>query len=73
MTHTTARNIELLIRFYHLTGDTKFLARVPEAIDWLEKLDAAARRGAERAARIRRSSNSARTSRSTCIAKDRTS
>ncbi len=38
VTHTTARNIELLIRFYRLTGDTKFLARVPEAIDWLAGL-----------------------------------
>jgi PelA/Pel-15E family pectate lyase len=35
VTHTSARNIELLIRFYRLTGETKFLARVPEAIDWL--------------------------------------
>lgn len=38
VTHTSARNIELLIRFYRLTGETKFLARVPEAIDWLESL-----------------------------------
>lgn len=37
-THTTARNVELLIRFYRLTGDAKFLARVPEAIDWLDAL-----------------------------------
>jgi hypothetical protein len=37
-THTTAANIELLVRFYRLTGDTKFLARIPEAIDWLEGL-----------------------------------
>jgi hypothetical protein len=37
-THTSARNVELLIEFYQLTGDTKFLARAPEAIDWLEKL-----------------------------------
>lgn len=37
-THTTARNLELLIRFYRLTGDTKFLARIPEALDWLEAL-----------------------------------
>jgi hypothetical protein len=37
-THTTARNIELLVQFYRLTGDTKFLARVPEAIDWLESI-----------------------------------
>ena len=37
-THTTATNISLLVRFYRLTGDTRFLARVPEAIDWLEGL-----------------------------------
>ncbi len=38
VTHTSARNIEQLIRFYYLTGDTRFLARIPEALDWLEKL-----------------------------------
>ena len=38
VTHTTATNIELLLRFYRLTGETKFLARIPEAIDWLDKL-----------------------------------
>lgn len=38
VTHTTATNLELLMRFYRLTGETKFLARIPEAIDWLEKL-----------------------------------
>lgn len=37
-THTTASNIEHLISFYRLTGETKFLARVPEAIDWLEEV-----------------------------------
>jgi hypothetical protein len=37
-THTTASNIEHLITFYELTGDTRFLARVPEAIDWLDKV-----------------------------------
>jgi len=37
-THTTATNISLLIRFYRLTGDTRFLARVPDAIDWLDGL-----------------------------------
>ena len=37
-THTTARNLELLVQFYRLTGDTKFLARIPEAIDWLESI-----------------------------------
>ena len=30
--------MELLIRFYGLTGDAAFLTRVPEAIDWLDKL-----------------------------------
>jgi hypothetical protein len=34
-THTTASNIGHLISFFLLTGETKFLARVPEAIDWL--------------------------------------
>jgi PelA/Pel-15E family pectate lyase len=38
VTHTTARNIELLLSFYRLTGETKFLARVPDAIDWLQRL-----------------------------------
>jgi hypothetical protein len=37
-THTTAANIGHLITFYELTGDTKYLARVPEAIDWLERV-----------------------------------
>jgi hypothetical protein len=37
-THTTATNIGLLLRFYRLTGDRKFLARIPEALDWLEGL-----------------------------------
>ena len=46
VTHTTATNIELLIKFYRLTGQTKFLARVPEALDWLDGVDAAAGRGA---------------------------
>ncbi len=32
----TAVHARLLMRFYRLTGDTKFLARIPEAIDWLE-------------------------------------
>jgi PelA/Pel-15E family pectate lyase len=35
-THTTAQNIGILVRFYRLTGDTKFLARIPDALDWLE-------------------------------------
>jgi len=37
-THTTANNVAQLMNFYELTGDTKFLARVPEALDWLEKV-----------------------------------
>jgi len=32
----TAAHIRLLIRFYRLTGETKFLERIPEALDWLE-------------------------------------
>ena len=38
VTHTTAGNIELLVRFYRLTGETKFLARIPEALEWLDRL-----------------------------------
>jgi PelA/Pel-15E family pectate lyase len=38
VTHTTAANIRQLMNFYRLTGDTKFLARIPEALDWLESL-----------------------------------
>jgi hypothetical protein len=37
-THTTASNIEHLITFYELTGDSRYLARVPEAIAWLESV-----------------------------------
>jgi PelA/Pel-15E family pectate lyase len=35
-THTTAQNIEEMIGFYRLTGETKFLARIPEALEWLD-------------------------------------
>ena len=38
VTHITANNISLLVRFYRLTGETKFLARIAEAIDWLDQL-----------------------------------
>lgn len=38
VTHTTATNLGLLVRFYRLTGETKFLARIPDAIAWLEGL-----------------------------------
>lgn len=37
-TGTTASNVAQLMLFYRLTGDTKFLARVPEALDWLERV-----------------------------------
>jgi hypothetical protein len=37
-TPTTAENIIQLIKFYQLTGDSKFLARIPEALDWLDSL-----------------------------------
>ncbi len=37
-TPTTAENIKQLIKFYRLTGETKFLARIPEALDWLDSL-----------------------------------
>jgi PelA/Pel-15E family pectate lyase len=35
-TPTTASNVRQLIEFYRLTGETKFLARIPETLDWLE-------------------------------------
>jgi PelA/Pel-15E family pectate lyase len=37
-THTTVDAVEQLIKFYRLTGDGRFLARVPEALDWLDSL-----------------------------------
>ncbi|MFT3783962.1 MAG: pectate lyase [Nibricoccus sp.] len=37
-THTTAACIEQLLRFYSLTGDDKFIARIPEALNWLESV-----------------------------------
>jgi PelA/Pel-15E family pectate lyase len=37
-THTTANAIEQLMNFYTLTGDTKFLSRIPEALDWLDSV-----------------------------------
>lgn len=38
VTHTTASNVELLLHFYRLTGETQFLARIPEALDWLDRV-----------------------------------
>ena len=37
-TPTTAENIQQLIKFYRMTGETKFLAPIPAALDWLERL-----------------------------------
>jgi PelA/Pel-15E family pectate lyase len=37
-TGTTAANVEQMMDFYRMTGDTRFLARIPEAIDWLESV-----------------------------------
>ena len=37
VTHTTAASIEQLLRFYRLTGESKFIARIPDALDWLER------------------------------------
>ncbi len=37
-THTSAANIDHLLTFYEFTGDTRYLARVPEALDWLDKV-----------------------------------
>jgi hypothetical protein len=37
-THTTAANIRQLMDFYRMTGEAKYLARIPEAIDWLESI-----------------------------------
>jgi PelA/Pel-15E family pectate lyase len=37
-THTTASNVSALMDYYELTGETKFLARIPEAIAWLESV-----------------------------------
>jgi PelA/Pel-15E family pectate lyase len=37
-THTTASNVEHLLTFFELTGDSKYLARVSEALDWLDRV-----------------------------------
>lgn len=42
-THTTATNVEALFSFYRLTGDRKYIARVPETLDWLESVRLPAR------------------------------
>lgn len=47
VTHATASNIEQLMSFYRLTGDAKYLAPIPAALDWLEsvRLPAALQQG----------------------------
>jgi len=37
-THTTGGNIASCMDFYELTGDPKFLARLGEALDWLDSV-----------------------------------
>jgi hypothetical protein len=37
-TATTASNVEQLMSFYRMTGDRKFLSRIPEALAWLESV-----------------------------------
>jgi hypothetical protein len=37
-THTTGQNIEHLLDYYRLTGEPQFLARIPEALDWLDAI-----------------------------------
>ena len=39
VTSTTVDNILQLLRFYTLTGDAKFLARIPEALNWLDSVE----------------------------------
>ena len=36
-THTTQTNVQQLFNYFRLTGDRKYLARVPEAIAWLNE------------------------------------
>lgn len=40
-THTTATNVNSMMTFYQLTGDRRFLARLGEALDWLDGLQSA--------------------------------
>lgn len=35
-THTTAANVRQLLKFYRLTGDARFLVRIPDALSWLK-------------------------------------
>lgn len=40
VTHATGGNIRSMLGFYRLTGDRKFLERLPEALDWLDQVKA---------------------------------
>ncbi|MCO1576921.1 pectate lyase [Crossiella sp. SN42] len=46
-THTTQTNIRQLFHYFRLTGDRSYLARVPEAIDWLSSCPLTERQLAE--------------------------
>jgi hypothetical protein len=37
-THTTANNIAQMMNFYAWTGESRFIARVPEALAWLDSV-----------------------------------
>jgi PelA/Pel-15E family pectate lyase len=37
-THTTANNLSQLMNFFEWTGDARFIARVPEALAWLDSV-----------------------------------
>ena len=53
-TGTTVRAIRLLMQYYQLTGDTRFLSGIPNAIDFLESM----KLPAEEAAKWRRKTKS---------------
>lgn len=38
-THTTAACVAQMMKFYRWTGDSKYLARLDEALDWLDRLE----------------------------------
>jgi PelA/Pel-15E family pectate lyase len=38
VTHTTANNLAQLMNFYEWTGEERFMARVPEALAWLDSV-----------------------------------
>jgi PelA/Pel-15E family pectate lyase len=37
-THTTSGNIAQMLDFYEWTGEERFIARIPEALDWLDSV-----------------------------------